>query len=150
MISYVEASLRDFKLISDIEKQCFNQYDCFSNKTIKYFFKNPHNTIILDLIKYNENVAGYSVYFTRKNSKKIRLYSICISPEFRGKKIASYYLKQRIHYFSEYYFQLSLEVRVSNIGALKLYQSLGFQEQEILKNYYADGEDGLRLIKKLL
>lgn len=45
---------------------------------------------------------------------------------------------------------MSLEVRISNEKAISLYQSLGFQNVGIRKNYYQDNhEDAYLMIKKL-
>ncbi len=147
MISYCSGKIEDYSIILDLETQCFNQYDCFNKKTIAYLLKNPNNSTIVDIIKYNGMVAGYSVYLTRKNSKKIRLYSLCISSSYIGKKIASKYLEQRINTFSNRYTHINLEVRASNTKALNLYSNLGFQKKQLLPSYYIDGEDGYRLNK---
>ena len=38
-----------------------------------------------------------------------------------------------------------LEVRVSNANAIRLYNSFGFRSIGIVKAYYRDGEDGIRM-----
>lgn len=40
-----------------------------------------------------------------------------------------------------------LEVRLSNLGAIELYQKLGFKQDWIRKGYYPDGEDALLMVK---
>ena len=45
--------------------------------------------------------------------------------------------------------QITLEVRNSNYGAIKLYENLNFISEKIIKSYYSDGEDAL-LMKYLL
>jgi ribosomal-protein-alanine N-acetyltransferase len=37
--------------------------------------------------------------------------------------------------------KVKLEVRVSNLGAIGLYEKLGFETKKVLTKYYADGED---------
>jgi ribosomal-protein-alanine N-acetyltransferase len=45
---------------------------------------------------------------------------------------------------------VTLEVRVSNIGAQKLYESVGFTSQGLRKGYYSDdGEDALIMALQL-
>ncbi len=41
---------------------------------------------------------------------------------------------------------MSLEVRVSNVAAIGLYQSLGFKKVYTRKQYYADGEDAYVMV----
>jgi ribosomal-protein-alanine N-acetyltransferase len=38
---------------------------------------------------------------------------------------------------------IKLEVRVSNDGAIKFYNEMGFNKKEILKKYYEDFEDAV-------
>jgi ribosomal-protein-alanine N-acetyltransferase len=45
--------------------------------------------------------------------------------------------------------RVRLTVRVSNTGAISLYQREGYHTFEIWKNYYNDGEDGLVMDKIL-
>jgi len=40
-------------------------------------------------------------------------------------------------------------VRISNEGAINMYQKLGYQTSDIWQGYYNDGEDGLVMTKKL-
>lgn len=45
--------------------------------------------------------------------------------------------------------QVSLEVRVSNVGAQRFYQRLGFFPVRRMERYYSDGEDGLLMLRYL-
>jgi ribosomal-protein-alanine N-acetyltransferase len=42
-----------------------------------------------------------------------------------------------------------LEVRVSNTVAISLYRSLGYREEGVIRGYYRDGEDALRMSVRL-
>lgn len=44
---------------------------------------------------------------------------------------------------------LSLEVRVSNLPALRLYEKYGFLQVNIRRHYYEDGEDAYLMVKPL-
>jgi peptide alpha-N-acetyltransferase len=44
---------------------------------------------------------------------------------------------------------LQLCVRRSNLGAIHLYEKLGYQKKEIRQHYYADGEDAYLMRKEL-
>ncbi len=45
--------------------------------------------------------------------------------------------------------RIFLSVRSSNQGALAFYRSLGFNQKEILTNYYSNGEDGIRMFLEI-
>ena len=43
-----------------------------------------------------------------------------------------------------------LEVRESNVPAIRLYQKCGYEKISVRKNYYADGENAVVMAKELL
>ena len=45
--------------------------------------------------------------------------------------------------------KIFLEVRVSNVAALRLYEKNGFQKTRERKRYYPDGEDAVEMVKIL-
>lgn len=44
---------------------------------------------------------------------------------------------------------MKLTVRISNRGAIAMYEKLGYRTSDIWRDYYNDGEDGLVMMKKL-
>ncbi|HEY7507440.1 MAG TPA: hypothetical protein VH621_07505 [Nitrososphaera sp.] len=45
--------------------------------------------------------------------------------------------------------EIYLEVRVSNTGAVKMYERLGFETKSRLRSYYRDGEDAYLMALEL-
>ena len=45
--------------------------------------------------------------------------------------------------------RIKLSVRISNDGAIALYEKEGYHTSDVWKNYYSDGEDGLVMEKNL-
>jgi ribosomal-protein-alanine N-acetyltransferase len=43
---------------------------------------------------------------------------------------------------------LKLTVRISNQGAIAMYEKLGYRTTDIWRGYYNDGEDGLVMTKR--
>jgi len=111
--------------------------------------KNPNDSIIMDIIEWENNLIGYAVYFTRRGSKIIRLYSVCTSWQFVGQGFTKIYLYNRLVDLAENFIKVTLEVRVSNQKAIDLYASLGFIVRNILKEYYDDGEDAYQMVIEL-
>lgn len=150
LLTYRQATLADLKVILELQQQAFKPVDYLKPETFRRLLHNKQNTIIFDLIEINQSPIGFAIYFTRSNSKKIRLYYFCISPDFSGKGLGFNYLKQRIASLATDFEYISLEVRISNLPAYHLYQKLGFKIVKNLPAYYGDREDGYRMIKKLL
>jgi ribosomal-protein-alanine N-acetyltransferase len=139
----------DLDKLVEMERICFPQGDAFSKRAMRRMVINPNGSIILDVLEYGGCMAGYAAYLTRKNSRTIRLYSLCVLPDYEGRGLARKYLEGRLKDFSPYFSRISLEVRTSNGKAVRLYQGLGFKLQKVLEKYYADGEKGYRLVKLL-
>lgn len=65
------------------------------------------------------------------------LMDICVHPQFQRKGLAKQLLKHFMdHCEARQAENLFLEVRESNLGAIKLYEQAGFIEMGIRKNYY--------------
>jgi ribosomal-protein-alanine N-acetyltransferase len=75
--------------------------------------------------------------------------NIAVHPEFRKIGIASSILKHMIgESIKKGVKKMTLEVRSSNVSALRLYQKYGFINEGIRKSYYADnGEDAIIMWK---
>ncbi|WP_430609573.1 ribosomal protein S18-alanine N-acetyltransferase [Enterococcus sp. DIV0876] len=77
--------------------------------------------------------------------------NIAIIPEYQGKGIGSFVLGELEHYARKQRCdRLTLEVRLSNRDAQRLYRQLGFISQAIKAAYYTEGnEDALDMVKYL-
>jgi len=76
-------------------------------------------------------------------TKKGHIISIAVLPEYRSKGVGSALVEEALEAMSVHYGaeRCYLEVRVSNVSALKLYRKLGFEVDKTLTGYYSDGED---------
>ena len=45
--------------------------------------------------------------------------------------------------------RMELEVRISNVEAIRFYKRYGFEISQLLPKFYTDGEDGYKMIKFL-
>lgn len=79
-----------------------------------------------------------------------RVLMLAVSAPYRHRGIGSrlmtdFIRKSAMHGIG----RITLEVRKSNIGALRFYSRLGFQISGVLPMYYSDMEDGFRMVKVL-
>ena len=95
-------------------------------------------------------LAGYAVILFRAGTRVARLYSIAVDPAFRGHGVAQALVeaaeKASLARGSSI---LRLEVRASNKAGLSLYDRAGFTFLDRRSGYYSDGEEALRLEKRL-
>ncbi|URA09658.1 GNAT family N-acetyltransferase [Thermospira aquatica] len=142
--SFYQASLVDEEVITDIERKCFGSADAFPRWQIRRLLTNVYGSVLSEILVFEGEKVGWGCWMTRKKSRIVRLYSLAVLPDFRGKGIAEAYLCTKFREFSKHYRFCHLEVRVSNERALKLYRKLGFVIVKELPGYYGE-EDGYRM-----
>ncbi|MEA4854581.1 MAG: ribosomal protein S18-alanine N-acetyltransferase [Christensenella sp.] len=98
------------------------------------------NTVYLVVVKDGQ-IIGYGGMWIIFDEAHIT--NVCILPDFRGNGYAYALMRELIHVSKEHgATAMSLEVRVSNKAALKLYKKCGFTIHGIRKRYYSNnGED---------
>lgn len=135
------ASKEDLKELFRIEQLCFDT-ESFSRRQINYLVN--HSSGFFFVLTEDEKIAGFIVLLKRKNSAGMRIYSLAVSPEFRGKKYSASLLgKAHELALKEGKRFLSLEVSENNEAAIQLYQKFGFKVTGKRKAYYKDGSDAL-------
>lgn len=128
---------KDAEFIAQIER------NCFSTPWTTEQIKNSDDSTAFFLAKTKEKVVGYGGMYTVLDEGYIT--NIGVLPEFRRRGIGAKIVKALIDFSIEKSLSfLSLEVRPSNIAAIKLYKSFGFEEVGRRKNFYRlPSEDAL-------
>ncbi|MDR0407544.1 MAG: GNAT family N-acetyltransferase [Campylobacteraceae bacterium] len=131
----------------DIENKSFDD-NSFAMSRQNFIYHIKKNTLFV----YEEKslVCGYILLLLRKNSKKIRVYSLAVDKSFMGLGIASKLLKKSFLYALENSKNLiRLEVKINNTKAINLYKKYDFLHIKTLKSYYPDKSDAFVMQKVL-
>jgi ribosomal-protein-alanine N-acetyltransferase len=137
--------LSDLKYVLKIEEQSFSTSWTF-NAFIYELLVNEKATYCT--YKVENQIIGYIGYWLLDDD--IHITNLAVAPIFRKKGIASQLINYIINKAKDIgVSQVSLEVRVSNYEAIKLYQKIGFIKGKLLKKYYKreDGVEMLLLLK---
>ncbi len=122
-------------------------------------FKDPYHVLFLmnlyDLYpegffvaEKNGVVMGYVI--SRQEGSSGHVLAIAVDPRARGTGIGTALMQRVMDLFlSLGLTDVWLEVRLSNLNAIKFYKDLGFVESRIMVGYYSDGESAVVLEKKL-
>jgi len=137
------AKLTDLDQLVTLERATFN-YSCISRRSFRQVIQSDHNYC---WVARSENqLAGYAIAFTRRNSKVWRLYSIAVSLNFRGFGVGNLLINHVLDTAKRQGAEaMSLEVKSDNKTAIHWYQNCGFETIVILPNYYDDGSDGFKM-----
>ena len=123
---------KDFKELLEIEAQAFpkSQYDLGAFWNL--YFRYPNTFLAAE----SERIDGYIVF-----SPDGHIISMAVTPERRRHGIGTRLINESAQHCPGK--TLRLEVRVSNLGAQRFYERLGFVSVGEAKGYYQDGEDGV-------
>jgi [ribosomal protein S18]-alanine N-acetyltransferase len=137
MIKIERAELEDFDVIDEIEQRAFTHpfpkalliHD-FKENRFSHYYKMSCDALII----------GYAgIWCTFEDGQII---TIAIDPKLQGKgygkKLLKFLLSEAKQNGCE---QMTLEVRISNEPAIRLYQQFGFYKLTVRANYYENGED---------
>lgn len=143
------AKISDIKALIILENKIFN-YDQLAFQNFKHFLTRGHAQLIVCVEANKKEIAGYSLVLFRKNSRKCRLYSLAMDPNYRGRGLGKMLLKK-----SETLAKktgaviIGLEVKEDNLGAITLYKTFGFQEIGKKEDYYSDHTTAIIFQKEL-
>jgi len=140
-------SYEDLQEVHAIETQCFTSP--WSLGSFKYELR--HNQSIIKVAVLNERIVGYVC--VRIMVDTAHVLNLAVLPELRQKGIGSTLLQDALQELRRRRPDLNsvmLEVRESNIPAIRLYEKFGFNIIGKRRNYYGDPwEDAVIMGKEL-
>ena len=129
--------------VAALEKLCFS--DPWSEKSIASELDNELSLWLVALD--GDRVAGY--VGSQTVIDETDMMNIAVHPDYRRKGIAGRLVEALIAMLKEGgSHRLSLEVRVSNESARRLYDELGFSEIAIRKRYYQNPKEDALILRK--
>lgn len=136
----------DVDQLIELENRCFTT-ERFNKNQFKYIVEKANGFVYV----YEEKkIIGSVILLKRKSSKKLRIYSIAVDPDYQGLGIASKLLRQAEEVAVDCKMKmLTLEVKTTNQSAIKLYQKWGFKTIAVKDNYYSDGNSALIMQKEI-
>ncbi len=128
------ATLNDINGIKAVENRCFSTP--WSENMI---ISSIENGCIVVVAEIDNKVVGYAGLYPSGD-----ITNVAVIPNEQGKGYGTELVKELIKVAKINDIEkLFLEVRVSNIKAIKLYEKCGFEKISVRKKYYKDGEDAL-------
>lgn len=142
------AEAADVNQLLDLELRCFTS-DRFNKRQFAYLVKKANGLVFV--YEIDKKIVGSLILLKRKNSQRLRIYSISVDPDFRGKGIASKLLSQAEKAATDQNLKaLTLEVKSTNRAAIDLYVRFGFETKSVKENYYEDGNSAFVMVKEII
>ena len=92
------------------------------------------------VIEYNDEVVGFCILQPVLDEANLLL--MAIDPKVQGQGLGFNLLEKSIEQLNNNPVQIFLEVRESNIPAIRLYEKSGFHQIDLRKNYYPKAGGG--------
>ena len=143
MIQVVTMAEEHISALAQLERECFS--DPWSEKALAEELSNPNAVFRVALI--DGEVAGYVGMLHVLDEGDI--CNVAVFDRFRRKGVASALIQHLVDYGVENQLSfITLEVRESNIGAQKFYETMGFETIGIRKNFYDNPKEHAILMNK--
>lgn len=144
-MSIREWKYQDILRISEMERECFPQ-EPWSFQTLASSFDSESFCGLL--AEESGEIVGYGGITVAADVADID--NVAVSEPYRGNKIGEKIVKALLTYAkNKGVCKVFLEVRVSNVAAMKLYINCGFRGVYARTRYYSDGEDCLVMVNEL-
>ncbi len=144
MINIIYMNLEHIDEVSELEQMCF-----YTPWTKKDFIKEiSENKLAIYIVAIdNKKVVGYAGMWHIVDEGHIT--NIAVMPQYQHCGVGSELIKKLIDIaVAKKMVGLTLEVRIGNLSAQKLYTKFGFRPEGIRKRYYSDtGEDAIIMWK---
>jgi len=139
------ATEKDLDAIIAIQKACYNGEAPWSRLAVSNELKNKHKAFFL-MGQHEERPVAFVGMSMRHNS--LHITNIATIPLYQKRGIGTFLFKLVADLAEKLERDnITLEVRMSNENAKRLYRNLGFHDMSIKRNYYrSDGEDALDMI----
>lgn len=145
MITIKEATHAHISNICEIEKEAFS--DPWSQASILNEIANEQS-IFLVATKEDNTVVGYVSMRNVVNEGYIN--NIAVSKQYRGLSIGTMLILALLNESDKIGIAaLTLEVRVSNAVAIKLYEKFGFETKGYRKNFYSNPSEDAAIMWKI-
>jgi ribosomal-protein-alanine N-acetyltransferase len=146
MMSIRRAIPEDLKAILRIETKSFAR-DAWNRDQFLDYLAQPKRTVFL-VATINGIVIAYAIGW--HTATRAEIDSIAVSPAERDKGVAIMLLRRVLNALRRRGLPaVSLNVRLDNHSAIRLYQKLGFERTRRISGYYEDGSPALRMRRTL-
>lgn len=142
LIEIKNVKSKDLKQIVNLEKKIFKK-NAFSKDLLKGLIKNNTLFLKLETGRVIKKIIGFLIAI-RDERERVNIINFLIKFKFQNRGYGSYLLQKAISEIKKMkgIKKIVLNVQISNLGAIKLYEKFKFKKNpDILEHYYQSGEN---------
>lgn len=139
---------KQLREVLKLNMRCFERGEHYTRQTFAFLLNDP-TTLSYRVATPDEAVVAFVFVMSHQNGTA-HITTIGVAPEHRRRGLAALlmsHIEEAVR--ARGLGTLTLEVRVSNIGAQSLYRGLGYSTVQRLTAYYNNGEDAFLMVKSL-
>ena len=143
-----QATPEDIRSLLRLEEECFS-VDRLSQRSFRYLLTKANAVTFVD--ERDGEIAGYVMLLFNAGTSLARLYSIAVSPRFRGRDIGKALVaaaEEAARERDSVY--IRLEVRKDNAASIALFEQAGYRRFGEYDDYYEDHMDAYRYERRLV
>lgn len=146
------AQYKDVSEIMVVERAAYFGAEPWSANNFHMELNRPHERLYVVLRDpESQKLVAYIGAAYRVGIHEVHITNVAVAPEYQSQGIGTFLISYMMTVAAQIKFhRISLEVRVSNQAAIRLYERLGFQLIRRKKHYYGDdGEDAFDMAQLL-
>jgi ribosomal-protein-alanine N-acetyltransferase len=131
----------DIDRVAQIEEEVFTEP--WSKESFLVEVNTPNHIYLV--AEESGNILGYCGMWEVAGEGQIT--NVCVAPEHRGKRVATQMLEELLNRAAKKKVgAITLEVRVSNEPAIRLYENLGFEVAGIRRDFYSHPNEDAKIM----
>jgi len=136
----------DLDAVLDIDVAAFREPREVREKSLREELARPWARIFVSRADAASRITGYLLFWHVVDEGHV--INVAVAPADRQKGIGAALVAHLLeHARASGIVKLLLEVRASNVAAIRLYESAGFTRFNVRERYYNDGEDAVEMMR---
>jgi glutathione synthase/RimK-type ligase-like ATP-grasp enzyme/ribosomal protein S18 acetylase RimI-like enzyme len=145
-INIRNSDIKDLNLLEKIEQLSFPTFQQSSKRSLHTSLISPFQKVWVAEYKIGRKIRPAGSLILHLHKKALRVFSIGVLPEFQGNGVGIRMLNHACNYaLAKGYSLITLEASARNSNLISWYEKAGFQKGELIKDYYCNGEDAVRM-----
>ena len=133
----------DLDAVHAIEVKSFGEHH-WSKESFANELSNGYARYFVALNEWDEIIAYVGMWHILDEA---HVSTLSVSPDYRGKSVGEALLNRLLQYcYDNMIKYITLEVRVSNVGAIRLYEKYGMKSLGTRKGYYQDNNEDAHIM----